>query len=295
MENTNPMKEIVNFYEGQVKEHDKKGYAETFKTCSERFFKSVNDYLSDNPVTFEDITYLDGYFIFGFGTNSVVHFHVKECPGWLFGIWWDEPQTTNDNKTRITGHFFAQYEEILDKFKPSRSEICTTLDTYIDCEFFFCSEASDYIDFIRNEPYLAFCRDYCCWNYNREYHTRGEAKQMFNKYKKHKETKDKYTAIYDKKIMDFVKETILPLFNDSEIIDHGECCSPRYSVVAPLKSNKDVVNEAGYYNWFEKDDEAGQETLKKFNELLKEAKNISDKYKFYYFEPVDPAIAFYEE
>ena len=112
--NNNPLKALSDIYIDGVKEADAKGYAEVFKACGDAFFKDVNEYpYDDGPeYHFEDIIYLDGYFIFGSGTNSIVHFHVNECPGWLFGIWWNEP----DENERVEGQFFTQYEEARDKF-----------------------------------------------------------------------------------------------------------------------------------------------------------------------------------
>ena len=43
---------------------------------------------------------------------------------------------------------------------------------YTDCSVF---AAEEMLEFIHNEPDLAFCRAYCGWDYNREYHTREEA------------------------------------------------------------------------------------------------------------------------
>lgn len=64
----------------------------------------------------KDVNFLDGYFLFEHGKNMVVNFHIKECKGWLFGIWWNlEGEEELD--------FFAQYERTIDKFKPSASTI----------------------------------------------------------------------------------------------------------------------------------------------------------------------------
>lgn len=69
-----------------------------------------------------DIEYLNGYFIFEYGKDMVVHFHLKECKGWKFGIWWREVEKEAQKKNhRFNYDFFAQYEENIDKFKPSAS------------------------------------------------------------------------------------------------------------------------------------------------------------------------------
>ena len=124
----NPLLVVSDMYNAQVEEHDKAGYAQRLKEATEVFFKDVNtmfNFFDENPVHFTDVEYLDGYFVFGFGTNTVVHFHIDECPGWLFAIWWDIPDDSEELANTIKGKFFTQYEETVDKFKPSRSEICS--------------------------------------------------------------------------------------------------------------------------------------------------------------------------
>ena len=287
---------IAEMYEDQVKKNDKAGYAEKLKVCAELFFQMINEEytLKDSPVHFNDIQFLDGHFIFGSGTNTVVHFRIDECPGWLFGIWWTIPDGSNSNQKYISGEFFAQYEETVDKFKPSRSAICSTI-TLIpdgDCQNYSCYTAAKMISFIRDEPYLAFCRDYCDWNYNEEYHTRDEAKAVYDKYRVRKDNKVKYTKEFDDKILAFVKDKILPLFTDAKIRDLGENWSPRYEVVAPLKKNKDVVKKYGSYCWFDDDDEEGKKTMEEFNALKEECYAIANEYDFCWFSPIDSIITF---
>lgn len=296
----NPFVGIAEMYEDQVKKNDNAGYAEKLKACAELFFRMVNEeyVLKDNPVHFNDIQFRDGYFIFGYGTNSVVHFHIDECPGWLFGIWWTIPDGSNPNQKYISGEFFTQYEETVDKFKPSRSVMRSTITSIpdADCQSCSCYAAAKMISFIRDEPYLAFCRDYCGWDYNEKYHTREEAKAVYDEYRVRRDNKVKYTKECDDKILAFVKDRILPLFTDAEIQDLGEEWSPRYDVVAPFRKNKDIVEEYGCYDWFDDDDDDKErkKTMEEFNALIEECRAIADKYRFCWFSPVDPIITFYK-
>lgn len=179
MEGDNPMQALFEMYDAQVAEHDKAGYAQKFKDCTDLFFKDVGEHwhFEKAPIHFTDVEYLDGYFLFGMGTNSVIHFHVAECPGWKFAIWWETPEDKDDDDI-ITGQFFTQYEETIDKFKPSRSDMCIKIVMRLDVDEPYCEDyvdAANIINFIKNEPALAFCRDYWGWDYNAEYHTREEA------------------------------------------------------------------------------------------------------------------------
>jgi len=187
---SDPFETLNEVYCKNVAEADSAGYADKLKESTDLFFRFVNDCLRDeNSVHFEDVEYLDGYFLFAFGSNSVIHFHIKECPGWKFGIWWQIPDGSNPKQRYINGEFFAQYEENIDKFKPSRSEICAqiTARPWNEEAERSCRDAVSCITFIRDEPYLAFCRDYWGWDYNTEYHTREEAKSEFDDWKRDKD------------------------------------------------------------------------------------------------------------
>lgn len=294
--NENVFDPILKMYDKQVKKADKSGDPEKLKKCADLFFTCVNEEMEDNPATFEDIEYLDGYYIFGYGTNTVVHFHIKECPGWLFGIWWTLPDKKSGKKY-VSGELFTQYEETIDKFKPSRSEIQTTINAYPDDEEPSCSvwDAVRMINFIREEPYLAFCRDYYGWNYNFQYHTREEAKAMYDKWREWLDNKNRISVELDKKVLDFVQEKIVPLFSESKIVDCGEGWSPRYDLQAPFNKNNGIVDEPGTYSWFDKDDSEGKAIMDEFNALLDEGKHLSDQYEFFWFQPIHDSITFYDE
>ena len=140
----NPFDELTRIYDDGVKEGDERGYADAFLKCFEVFSKA----LKQDGFHCADIEYLDGYFIFGMGTNSVVHFHIDECPGWKFGIWWDVP---DDNVSELVhGQFFAQYEETINKFKPSYSQLHAKLFVNIKQDDADTWESHKIIDFIKN-------------------------------------------------------------------------------------------------------------------------------------------------
>lgn len=231
---------MASFYEKGVAEHDTKGLADFYKQCAETYFEEMNQ----NGFTPTDIEYLDGYFIFGTGTNTIVHFHVAECPGWLFGIWWNRPEE-GEKIEELKGELFAQFEENIDKFKPSASELVNhiyvgphgTSFEYSDLYFF---------TFIRDEPHLAFCRDYLYWDYNREYHTREEAEQEYNKYTAHKlaerNLQQAYTQTYLDNLVELVKKHVLDPGETFCIYDRGEAWSPRY---APILFTKGEIPESG--------------------------------------------------
>ena len=99
------------------------------REIAEMMFDIIKDY-GFRPY---DIKYGNGYFICDRGEDSIIHFKIRGCRGWKFGIWVnseylneenrkEEPDTYGDGYKVIS--LFAQYEKDIDKFKPSASAFC---------------------------------------------------------------------------------------------------------------------------------------------------------------------------
>lgn len=195
----------------------------------------------------------------------------------------------------IEGTFFAQYEETINKFKPSASEIVAAItamhkDEYPHCE---CFDVMKILSFIRKEPALAFCRDVYGWDYNLQYHTREEAQERFEKHKKQAELKAKFTQEFDDRVMAFVREKVVPCFNGAEIEDRGEDWSPRYDMVAPFSKNKKTAPGPSCYCWFDPDNERDAALQREWDQIISDCKKISDEYEFFWTSPIDSSILFY--
>lgn len=261
-----------------------------YREVTNKFFNAINTQKTsddETPYTFEDLEYLVED-----DEMAIVHFHIKECAGWKFGIWWYKP-----NKEIYCGDFFTQYEELKDKFKPSRSPM--------SCEIVL-NNASDTIDewaiphtpiklieFIINEPALAFCRDYCYWDYNYEYHTREEAEQVFREFKDQHNLEINLTKELDDKVLDWVRKNILPMFHNARIEDMGENWSPRYDVVAPITDNLDIVNEPGHYSWFDSDNNEHKKLKKEFDKLIDNCEKIAQDNNIWWFKTMYATVIFY--
>lgn len=291
----NPLQVLADSYNESVKEIDKSGNAEKFKQATEFFFKNISGdgwYTRENEhFTAEDIEYLDGYFIFAHGTNAVVHFRINECPGWLFAIWWNEPSEEKPNN--ISGSFFAQYEETIDKFKPSFSNFCEEIYYSLsNKDDSYDHEAYKVINFIHKEPYLAFCRDYHGWDYNTQFRSREEAEESYNKWREWHDNEVKYTKIHDDLLKEFVVARILPLFRGATL-EKG--FGDYLDVVAPFSKNKDMVDKPGNYGWFaDEEDEPERVSAKKdYEELIAQCKKTADKYNHSWYPRIHDCIYFY--
>lgn len=83
----------------------------------EKVIKSFAEYGFD----VEDVKIGNGYYLFDLGEESVVHFKIKGCRRWLFGLW-----IIGDNKeTNI--NLFGEHEDYIDKFKPTQVAISEEL------------------------------------------------------------------------------------------------------------------------------------------------------------------------
>lgn len=294
----NPFEAMAKFYEKCVKEQDKKGFADLYKKATDLLFERLKKETSLD-LHFEDIEYLDGYFIHGMGTNSVVHFHIKEAPGWLFGIWWS-PIATEETKNkkkqeyktdRLTCEFFFQYEEEIDKFKPSASMFGDSFD-FVFAEGYCSSSwmnAYQDLEFIIKEPYLAFYKEMHYTNFNHEYVSRESAKRYWTSHWKEKDKKKARDQFNAEQMYETVKYIVGPIVKDGDcfILDRGNTISPRYEIFirnVKLSDGKPLVGKEGCYGLFG----LGYEDEKADEKLWKKTEKECAKregYKFYYENP----------
>ena len=86
----------------------------------EDFKKQFEESLLSNDINIAKEEIINGYFLCDHGENSVFHYTFKGMPLWVFGMWLEYYDETEDIKSIS---FFARTKDDLDKFKPSRSSI----------------------------------------------------------------------------------------------------------------------------------------------------------------------------
>ena len=299
----NCFKALQDIYEAGVKDNDKKGFAELYKEATKLLMERVSKEVGID-LHYEDIEYLDGYFIFGHGTNSVVHFHVKEMPGWLCGIWWypkKAPEYTEENpvyeKDVLSCNLFAQYESEIDKFKPSASTfggedrfdvVLAQNEGYLNQGFL---SACDDFKFIIKEPELAFYREMTYTDFNHEYVSRQKAKMFM---KRHFELKQKQVEIKEinkKEMLKALAHIVGPMIKDGDMFveDRSEVFTPGYELWLKnvvLDDGKPLVKKEGCYYLMDigtwpgkKDDE------KVWNKAEKECEKRAKKVKDWFSNP----------
>lgn len=76
----------------------------------------------------------ESYFVFSTGEDSIVHFKVKQCKGWLFGMWLWQEKEVEGQATKRTIQIFGQPINNIDKFKPSASPWVYEFDIDLNAE-----------------------------------------------------------------------------------------------------------------------------------------------------------------
>lgn len=232
----------------------KKELPTLYKDISEFIFEKISE---KYKVT--DIERGDGYFIFNFGDNSVVHFRIKKLPGWKFGMWFSYNPKSKD---KILCEWFCQQDLWIDKFKPSRStiggEIKINVADFIDQLlknennfWWYGDEILNSLNYMVKYRWLASYRDYTGADFNERYVTKRFAKRYMKKAKREEIKRVKAeTKLRDKlsqKVFSSLKKEINNQYS-YKIIDKntdGWICSPRYDiqVFVPVNTTKKQCNE----------------------------------------------------
>ena len=125
-----------------------------------------------------DVNYGNGYFLFDYGDDSVVHFRCKGVwKHWLFGMWIFSEYLDMDDEEKKNKYpliqVFAQYDTRIDKFKPSRSELCVDFKTVDWNENdkdngLYLWELQNMIGMMKRHPFICyegFCGEYAGYYY----------------------------------------------------------------------------------------------------------------------------------
>ena len=241
---------------------NKKETAEEFKRVNERILEKFRS----KGLTIDHYEMGNGYFIFNYGENAVMHFKLKEAPQWKFGVWLTKFKERKIRGKKSSGDYiniqiFAQNELWIDKFKPTRSYFCEELNVYwgrtydeknevyianevltdekIDDEL-WDYQLIDPFALLWNENNLAFYLHMEEESFDRKHITRKEAnkymKDFLKKEKRENAFKNKAVKATTKKILKYAKKNKI---KDIRIIDRnandsGWIVSPAFDVVVTL-------------------------------------------------------------
>lgn len=221
------------------------------------------------PYTVSTEKYGDGYFIFDYGPNTVVHFRLKETPGWLYGVWWNL-SVNEEGTVRVSGDFFAQYEEEIDKFKPSASYYGCSMPSLMAADGSICLEEGEVVSiitFIRDHPYRA-------WNGHISFNDKISDIKAWFRYQKRQKYLRKGKRLEKNLYKDLCKfakiaSKLLKYTNNITVEDYGEGIYPRYFFQL-IATPDEGFEKNGCYELWEKDDAIGQ--------LYTQLKTHYDKY-----------------
>ena len=133
------------------------------RKLAEVFFAKIKE-LGFEPY---DVEYGNGYFIFDRGEDSVIHFRLKGVwKHWKFGMWVNTDLSNEDKKNYPVASIFAQYDTQIDKFKPSRSELCIEYKAWqVDEEYrkkatYWYCQLEDMLNMMKKHPLICYAG--CC-------------------------------------------------------------------------------------------------------------------------------------
>lgn len=194
--------------------------------------------------------------------DTICHFHIKELPGYLFGIWnicrYDTIQYEVENNLSLWSDnlhisskseliFFTQYEKEIDKFKPSRSGMVTGLrritykeDNKLITEWDI-DELEVVLKYMKKHKYKSYVNIY---NENKFVYRELSGITCFKIYYRDKwnrfitniknSLKLKIQIYKSKKLVRKLKDVYY------YILDYGENCYPRIHIIVRRKPNIDI-------------------------------------------------------
>ena len=208
--------------------------------------------------------------------DTICHFHIKELPGYLFGIWnicrYDTIQYEVENNLSLWSDnlhisskseliFFTQYEKEMDKFKPSRSGMVTGLRriTYTEdnksVTEWDIDELEVVLKYMKKHKYKAYVNIY---NENKFVYKEYSSFKCFRSYYKHKwnrfttniknNLKLKIQIYKSKKLVRRLKDVYY------YILDYGENCYPRIHIIVRRKPDIDIDTFIDNINMLQKFD-----------------------------------------
>ena len=208
--------------------------------------------------------------------DTICHFHIKELPGYLFGIWnicryntiqyevennlslWSDNLHINSKSELI---FFTQYEKEVDKFKPSRSGMVTGLRriTYEEDDKLITEWDIDELEvvlrYMKKHKYKAYVNIY---NENKFVYKEYSSFKCFRIYYRHKwnrfttniknNLKLKIQIYKSKKLVRRLKDVYY------YILDYRENCYPRIHIIVRRKPDIDIDTFIDNINMLQKFD-----------------------------------------
>ena len=208
--------------------------------------------------------------------DTICHFHIKELPGYLFGIWnicrYDTIQYEIENNLSLWSDnlhisskseliFFTQYEKEIDKFKPSRSGMVTGLRriTYKEDDKLITEwdidELEVVLNYMKKHKYKAYVNIY---NENKFVYKEYSSFKCFRIYYRHKwnrfttniknNLKLKIQIYKSKKLVRKLKDVYY------YILDYRENCYPRIHIIVRRKPDIDIDTFIDNINMLQKFD-----------------------------------------
>lgn len=127
--------------------------------------------------------------------RNTIQFHIKQCPGWLFGCWWEG----------AIGTFFYQHEDLIDKFRPSTSRFFCEIELEEPNHDIYINEVFQRLQFLHNHSEVAFYAERNWLDLNYHYVDEATAIAEYTLFKTGKQERARLSAEVREKWRNFVR------------------------------------------------------------------------------------------
>lgn len=226
-----------------------------------RILGAIRAQLEKDGFNIENEWYPDGYLVSD--DHNMWHFRLKECPGWLFGVWLDDGDFDKESVGMYLLSVFAQPENYIDKFKPTASQVMGEyrklkkgLKKGTSFSNWELKSWTEIIRYVKDNPYLAWYRHVNYTDYNFEYVSPEQAKKDFqNAEKERLEHEEKQEKQYQEEYA-FIKNILDKSGIKYKILDGrkgGGLSIPRYWVLIEDPN----IDKKGFYDFLDEEEEKG--------------------------------------
>lgn len=245
-------------------------YNRMLDICGARLLNGFKNEYEDNEETLT-ITHIYQSILTEDNKALTMLFEVAQAPRWNFVVKWDKVVMSDvQEKCYAEGTFSAKFSLLQGFTNEKNYQVSIKVYPFVSDpdETEYCSyPALKILQFVINEPALAFCHSYYGWDYNTFYHTRNEVQKFYNKFLRDEKKAERVLAKNEAAVYNWVVNNILPFYEDAFVFS-TDVEDDKSQIMVPLEKNSDTFNTVGTYSWFVNEDGKKTKEEKQYDRLV---------------------------